>query len=125
LFSCLFILQLLPLSVFSLSFLLQCPDPHSYVCERFILYKVGWACFEADVFDNIKFCYMSLLLSSKTVIIPFTFEDTIEENKFAIILYNSETWFLTLKIEHKLQVSENKLFRKVFLTKRNEESGGI
>ncbi|MEB2589631.1 reverse transcriptase domain-containing protein, partial [Bacillus cereus] len=69
-------------------------------------------------------CYFSLhkLLSSrliskklkvkiyKTVILP-------------VVLYGCETWSLTLKEEHKLRVFENKILRKIFGPKRDEETG--
>jgi hypothetical protein len=40
-----------------------------------------------------------------------------------VILYGCETWSLTLKEEHKLRVFENKVLRKIFGPKRDEETG--
>ncbi|KAJ4450908.1 hypothetical protein ANN_02342 [Periplaneta americana] len=46
----------------------------------------------------------------KTVILP-------------VLLYGCETWTLTLREEHRLRVSENKVLRKVFGAKRDEVTG--
>jgi hypothetical protein len=37
-----------------------------------------------------------------------------------VVLYECEPWSLTMRKEHKLRVSENKLLRRVFRTKRDE-----
>ena len=69
-------------------------------------------------------CYYSLekILSSrllsknlkvktyKTIILP-------------VVLYGCETWSLTLRQEHRLRVFENKVFRKIFGTKKDEITG--
>jgi hypothetical protein len=44
----------------------------------------------------------------KTVILP-------------VVLYGCETWFLTLREEHRLTVFENKVLRKIFGAKREED----
>jgi hypothetical protein len=44
----------------------------------------------------------------KTVILP-------------IVLYGYETWSLTLREEHRLRVFENRVLRKVFGPKREED----
>jgi hypothetical protein len=44
----------------------------------------------------------------KTVILPF-------------VLYGCETWSLTLGEEHKLRVFENRVLRKIFGPKREED----
>jgi hypothetical protein len=44
----------------------------------------------------------------KTVILP-------------LVLYGCETWFLTLGEEHRLRVFENKVLRKIFRPKREED----
>jgi hypothetical protein len=44
----------------------------------------------------------------KTVILP-------------IVLYGCETWSLTLREEHRLRVSENRVLRKIFGPKRVED----
>ncbi|KAJ4450863.1 hypothetical protein ANN_02295 [Periplaneta americana] len=46
----------------------------------------------------------------KTVILP-------------VVLYGCETWTLTLREEHRLRVSENKVLRKIFGAKRDEVTG--
>jgi hypothetical protein len=37
-----------------------------------------------------------------------------------VVLYGCETWSLTLREEHRLRVSENKVLRKIFGPKRDE-----
>ena len=84
-----------------------------------------------DILEEIKrrinmgnACYYSLekILSSllrskklkvnayKTVILP-------------VVLYGCETWFLTLREEHRLRVFENKVLIKIFGAKRDEITG--
>ena len=46
----------------------------------------------------------------KTVILP-------------VILYGCETWTLTLREEKRLQVLENKVLRKIFGPKRDDQTG--
>jgi hypothetical protein len=41
-----------------------------------------------------------------------------------VVLYECETWSLTLREEHKLRVFEDKVLRKLFGPKRNEVTGG-
>jgi hypothetical protein len=43
----------------------------------------------------------------KTIILP-------------VVLYGCETWFLTLREEHRLRVLENRVLRRIFGPKRNE-----
>jgi hypothetical protein len=38
-------------------------------------------------------------------------------------MYGCETWSLTLREEHRLRVFENRVLRRVFGPKRNEETG--
>jgi hypothetical protein len=40
------------------------------------------------------------------------------------ILYGCETWFLTLREEHRLRVFENRMLRKIFGPNRDEVKGG-
>jgi hypothetical protein len=47
----------------------------------------------------------------KTIILP-------------VALYRCETWYLTLREEHKLRVFENKVLRRIFGLKRDEVTGG-
>ena len=42
----------------------------------------------------------------KTIILP-------------VVLYSCETWFLTLREEHRLRVFENEVLRKIFGAKRD------
>jgi hypothetical protein len=46
----------------------------------------------------------------KTIILP-------------VVLYGCETWSLTLKEEHRLRVSENRVVRRIFGLKRDEVTG--
>jgi hypothetical protein len=47
----------------------------------------------------------------KTVILP-------------VVLYECETWSLTLREEHKLRVFENRVLRRIFGPKREEDDHG-
>jgi hypothetical protein len=38
-----------------------------------------------------------------------------------VILYGCETWSLTFREEHRLRVSENRVLRRIFGTKREED----
>jgi hypothetical protein len=40
-----------------------------------------------------------------------------------IVLYGCETWYLTLREEHKLSVFENRVLRRIFGPKRDEVTG--
>jgi hypothetical protein len=76
-------------------------------------------------FDSGNACYPSVqkLLSSrlpsknlkirihKTIILP-------------VVLYVCETWFLTLREEHKLKVFENRVQRRIFGPKMDGVTGG-
>jgi hypothetical protein len=42
----------------------------------------------------------------------------------SLVLYGFQTWFLTLREEHKLQVFENRVLRSIFGPKRDEVTGG-
>jgi hypothetical protein len=41
-----------------------------------------------------------------------------------VVLYGCETWSLTLREEHRLRVSENRVLRRIFGPKRDEVTGG-
>jgi hypothetical protein len=45
-----------------------------------------------------------------------------KQNNFASCFYGCETWSLTLMEENKLQVSENKLLRKIYKPIKDEVS---
>ena len=40
-----------------------------------------------------------------------------------IVLYGCETWSLTLREERKLRVFENKVLRRIFVSRRDEVTG--
>jgi hypothetical protein len=40
-----------------------------------------------------------------------------------VVLYGCETWSLTLREEHRLQLLENRVLRRIFGPKRDEETG--
>jgi hypothetical protein len=46
----------------------------------------------------------------KTIILP-------------VVLYGCETWFLTLREEHRQRVFENRVLRRIFGPKRDEVTG--
>jgi hypothetical protein len=66
-------------------------------------------------------CYYSLqnLLSSRLLLknLKIRIYKTIIS---PIGLYGCETWSLTLREEHRLRVSENRVLRRIFGTKRDE-----
>jgi hypothetical protein len=41
-----------------------------------------------------------------------------------VVLYGCETWSLTLREEQRLRVFENRVLRRIFGPKRDEETGG-
>jgi hypothetical protein len=41
-----------------------------------------------------------------------------------VVLYGSETWYLTLTEEHRLRVFKNRVLRIIFGQKRDEVMGG-
>jgi hypothetical protein len=41
-----------------------------------------------------------------------------------LLLYGCETWSLTLREEHRLRVSKNRVLRRIFGTKREKVAGG-
>jgi hypothetical protein len=41
-----------------------------------------------------------------------------------VVLYGYETWYLTLREEHRLRVFETKVLRRIFRQKRDEVTGG-
>jgi hypothetical protein len=40
-----------------------------------------------------------------------------------VVLYGCETWFLTLREEHRLRVFEHRVLRRIFWPKRDEVTG--
>jgi hypothetical protein len=45
------------------------------------------------------------------------------KNMLPVVLYGFETWSLTLREEHRLRVFENRVLRRIFGPKRDEETG--
>jgi hypothetical protein len=41
-----------------------------------------------------------------------------------VVLYGCETWSLTIRVEHRLRVSENRVLRRFFGFKRDKTRGG-
>jgi hypothetical protein len=41
-----------------------------------------------------------------------------------VVLYGCETWFITLREEHRLRVFENRVLTRIFVPKRDEVTGG-
>jgi hypothetical protein len=41
-----------------------------------------------------------------------------------VVLYGCETWYLTLREEHRLRVFENRVLRRIFGPKRDKVTGG-
>jgi hypothetical protein len=62
---------------------------------------------------------------------PSVFSSAAKKLKFLIymtivlpvVLYGCETWYLTLREEHRLMVFENRVLRRIFGTKRDEVTG--
>jgi len=42
-----------------------------------------------------------------------------------VLLYECETWSLTLREERRLKLFENKVLRRIFGAKRDEETSGV
>jgi hypothetical protein len=55
-------------------------------------------------------CCQKKIRIYKTIILP-------------VVLYGCETWFLTLREEHRLRVFENRVLRRIFGPKRGEVPG--
>ena len=66
-------------------------------------------------------CYYSLekILSSRLLSKKLKFK-TYKNIIPPIVFYGCETWFLTLREEHKLKMFENKALRKIFWDKKDE-----
>jgi hypothetical protein len=48
----------------------------------------------------------------------------LEHFNLPVVLYECETWSLTLKEEHRLRVFENGVLRRIFGPRREEVTGG-
>jgi hypothetical protein len=53
-----------------------------------------------------------------------TFESVAKTLIFPIVLCGRETWSATLRVEHRLRVFENRVWRNIHLSKRAEVVGG-
>jgi hypothetical protein len=69
--------------------------------QKFKMYKIILLPIQSSVSRNIK------VKIYKTVILP-------------VVLYGCETWSLTLREEHRLRVCENRVLRRIFVTKKDE-----
>jgi hypothetical protein len=47
----------------------------------------------------------------------------IKDHNLPVVLYGCETWYLTLRNEHRLWVFENRVLRRIFGPKRDEVMG--
>jgi hypothetical protein len=71
-----------------------------------------------NIFNAFSCLYVCEVLSESTTI-------TIYRNLiFPVLLYGRETWFLTLREEHRLRVFENRALRGIFWPKRGEVTWG-
>jgi hypothetical protein len=82
-----------------------------------------------DIHDEIKSrlnmgnaCYYSVqnLLSSRLISKTLKIK-TYRSVIFPVVLYGCETWCRTLREEHRLRVSENRVLRRIFGPKREED----
>jgi hypothetical protein len=79
-----------------------------------------------EIYDEIKSVQgIFIIIQSKIFCLPVSSEDL----KFKVyrtvilpvVLYGCETWSLTLREEHRLRVFENRVLRRIFGPKREEE----
>jgi hypothetical protein len=63
-----------------------------------------------SVLSSCLLCRNVKVTVYRTIILPF-------------ILYGCETWFLTLREEHRLGMLDNRVVRRIFGPKRNEATG--
>jgi hypothetical protein len=42
----------------------------------------------------------------------------------SVVLYGCETWYPTLRVEHRMRVFQNRVLRRIFGTKRDDIIGG-
>jgi hypothetical protein len=67
-----------------------------------------------------------ILFSSKSFVFPSHIKKTLKIKIYKavimpVVLYGCETWSLTLREEHRLRVFENKVLRRIFGPKREED----
>ena len=83
-------------------------DPHKEIICRF---KAGNSCYYSGqtVVPSLLLCKNLKIKIHKTIILP-------------VVLYGCETWSLTLREECRLRVFENRILRRIFGPKRDENS---
>jgi hypothetical protein len=67
-----------------------------------------------------------LLFSPKSFYLPVSYKKKLKIKLYKtvilpVVLYECETWSLILRKEHRLRVSENRVLRKIFGPKREED----
>jgi hypothetical protein len=74
--------------------------------------KSGNACYHSvqDLLSSSLLSKNTKIKICRTIILP-------------VVLYGCETWFLTLREEHRLRVFENRVLRRIFGPKRDEVTG--
>jgi hypothetical protein len=75
--------------------------------------------------NSANACYHSV----KNLLFPLLLPKSIKIRTYKniclpMVLYRGETWSLTLREEHRLRVFENRVLRRIFSPKRDEETGG-
>jgi hypothetical protein len=63
----------------------------------------------------------SLSISAKMPLVPGPLYKAV---MLPVVMYGSETWSLTLREEHGLRVSQNRVLRGVLESRRDEVTGG-
>jgi hypothetical protein len=68
---------------------------------------------------------MLLIIQSRIFCLPVSYKKKLRLKYtkliLPVVLYGCETWSLTLKEEHRLKVFENRVLRKIFGPKREED----
>jgi hypothetical protein len=67
---------------------------------------------------------MLAIIQSKIFCLPVSYKKRLKYIKIVIVpivLYGCETWSLTLREEHRLRVFENRVLRRIFGPKREED----
>jgi hypothetical protein len=84
---------------------------------------------QTDIHDEIKsrsnsgnVCYYSFQNLSYSLMISKNLKIKVYRTVILpVVLYGCETWSLTLREEHRLRVSENRVLRRIFGPKREED----
>jgi hypothetical protein len=69
---------------------------------------------------------MLAIIESKIFCLPVSYKKNIKIKIYRtvilpVVLYGCETWFLTLREEHRLRVFENRVLRKIFVPIKEED----